>query len=173
MLQQRSWIVTKPKLFEFVLFNGNNEIVDEVLEKLRIRSIYSKVLEKLFVFTVQSFSTLGPFSLSLSLSLSLYVNSSLCSIIVSGFFFSFIFFIIFTKVYISLCANFSFSFNSLIWNTNGFVSIYEFCNFNSLIFIDFHSFLSPLSNVYVHKHGLQASSSKGNLLHSSSEKLEK
>ena len=108
-----------------------------------------------------------------SLSLSLYVNSSLCSIIISGFFFSFIFFIILTKVYISLCANFSFSFDSLIWNTNGFVSIYEFCNFNSLIFIDFHSFLSPLSNVYVHKHGLQASSSKGNLLHSSSEKLEK
>ena len=74
---------------------------------------------------------------------------------------------------LSLCANFPFSFDSLIWNTNGFVSIYEFCNFNSLIFIDFHSFLSPLSNVYVHKYGLQASSSKGNLLHSSSEKLEK
>ena len=31
--------------------------------------------------------------------------------------------IILTKIYISLCANFSFSFDSLIWNTNGFVSI--------------------------------------------------
>ena len=57
----------------------------------------------------------------------------------------------------SLSANFLFSFDSLIWNTNGLVSILEFCNFNSLIFIDFYSFLSSLFNVLVHKHGLHAS----------------
>ena len=155
MLQQRSWIVTKPKLFEFALFNGNYEIVDEVLEKLRIRSIYSKVLEKLFVFTVQSFSTLGPFSLSLSLSLcKQFFMFNYCLWI---FFFFHFFFIIFTKVYISLCANFSFSFDSLIWNTNRFVPIQKFGNFNNLIFIDFHYFLSSLFNVLVCKHELRTS----------------
>ena len=33
MLQCRNWIVTKTKLFEFSLFNGNHEIIDETLEQ--------------------------------------------------------------------------------------------------------------------------------------------
>ena len=174
MLQWRNWIVTKTKLFEFALFNGNYEIVDEVLEKALNLLYLLKGFREAFCLHCAVIFYLRPLlSLSLSLSLSLCKQFFMFNYCLWIFFFFHFFFIIFTKVYISLCANFSFSFDSLIWNTNGFVSIYEFCNFNSLIFIDFHSFLSPLSNVYVHKHGLQASSSKGNLLHSSSEKLEK
>ena len=111
------------------------------------------------------FSILGLLPLSLSKQLFMF---NYCLWIFFCLFLSF-FLIILTKVYISLYANFSFNFDSLILNTCGFVSIHKFCNFNSLIFIDFHSFLSPLSNVLVHKHRLQATSSKGNLLHSSSE----
>ena len=139
-------------------------------------ALFTQRFQRSFLSSLCSHFLPQALSLSLSLSLSIckqFFMFNYCLWIFFVLFLSFFFFIIFTKVYISLCANFSFSFDSLIWNTNGFVSIYEFCNFNSLIFIDFHSFLSPLSNVYVHKHGLQASSSKGNLLHSSSEKLEK
>ena len=44
-----------------------------------------------------------------------------------GFFFN----IIVTKVHISFI--FSFSFRSLIWNSDGFVSINDLCNFNALV----------------------------------------
>ena len=45
MLQWRNWIVTKTKLFEFALFNGNYEIVDEVLEQ-KIKANYSVLIQR-------------------------------------------------------------------------------------------------------------------------------
>ena len=43
MLQWRNWMVIKAKVFEFSLFNGNHEIVDEALEQ--------KIKASNFVFT--------------------------------------------------------------------------------------------------------------------------
>ena len=106
----------------------------------QVASYYSKVLEKPFVFIAPSFSTLGPLSLSLSLSLSKskqFFMFNYCLRIC--LFVSFIFLIILTKVHISLyLCEFPFCFDSLIWNTDAFMSIQEFCNFNNLIFIPFY-----------------------------------